>query len=608
MTKAQDKKPFSATPETPVDAEAFAANMQKIAERSQQILEVYLSHSAPQENAIQDNLHISQAFFQLFERIMSNPTKLWEAQMAFWQDYMTLWHQAARSFTEGSTAKPLISPDPKDKRFKDKAWQENVLFDFLKQSYLLSANHVQRTVTDVEGLDSKTRQKIEFYTRQYVDAMSPSNFLMTNPEVLRRTLETGGENLVHGLENVLEDLKRGQGQLRISMTEENAFVVGKDLAITPGSVVYENDLMQLIQYKPTTETVHETPLLLMPAWINKFYILDLKPENSLVKWAVDQGYTVFMVAWVNPDEQLSRKTFEDYMTLGPLTALDIIEEITGSKSTSIMGYCLGGTLLACTLAYLHATKQQHRVASASFLTTMLDFSDAGELGVFIDEEQLKALEAKMERQGGVLEGSDMSTTFNLLRANDLIWSFVVNNYLLGKDPFPFDLLFWNADATRMPAVMHSFYLRNMYQNNLLAQKGGITLNHTPIDLTSVKTPSYFVSTREDHIAPWKSTYAATQIFKGATRFVLAASGHVAGVINPPTKNKYGHWVLDNNDNPSTPDAWLERAQEQLGTWWLDWDTWQQTYAGKKIPARKIGGGKRKEIEPAPGRYVRVKAR
>lgn len=589
------------------DAETFAANMQKIIGRTQEILNVYLSHADRHEERMQDAQHIQHAFVQLFERMMNNPARLWEAQIAFWQEYIALWQQSAMSFTEGQPVQPVVSPDPKDRRFRDKAWQENVLFDFIKQSYLLSAQHIQRAVQEVDGLDNKTRQKIEFYTKQYVDAMSPSNFLLTNPEALRATLESGGENLVNGLENILEDLKRGHGQLQISMTEADAFTLGKDIATTPGKVVYQNELMQLIQYEPTTKQVHKTPLLLMPAWINKFYILDLRPENSLVKWAVDQGYTVFMIAWVNPDETLSRKGFEDYMTLGPLAALDAIEEITGEKSTSIMGYCLGGTLLACTLAYLHATKQQKRVASAAFLTTMLDFGEAGDLSVFIDEDQLKALEARMERRGGVLEGQEMSTVFNMLRANDLIWSFVVNNYLLGKDPFPFDLLYWNADATRMPSVMHSFYLRNMYQHNLLAQPGGISLNGTPIDLTKVKTPSYFVSTREDHIAPWQSTYAANRLFSGPLRFVLAASGHVAGVINPPTKAKYGYWTSDTSKAPATPEEWFKTALEQTGSWWQDWDAWQKQLNAEMVDARPLGSKKHPIIESAPGSYVKVRA-
>lgn len=591
-------------------AEAFAQNMQKIAERSQELLEVYMQSSQPSpESTLQENWHISTAFMQLFEKMLSNPTKLWEMQMAWWQDYMNLWNETAKSFA-GEPSKPVAKIDPKDRRFKDKAWQENVMFDFIKQSYLLTAEHMQQAVEDVDGLDALTRRKIEFYTRQYVDAMSPSNFLMTNPEVLRTTLESGGENLVNGLENVLEDLKRGKGQLRISMTDQDAFEVGRNIATTEGSVVFQNDLIQLIQYAPTTENVHQTPLLIVPAWINKYYILDLKPENSLVKWLTEQGYTVFIISWVNPDEKLSRKKFEDYLSEGTLAALDAIEQATGEKQVSAIGYCLGGTLLSCTLAYLHAKKQQDRILSATFLTTMVDFKDSGELSVFIDEAQLQALESKMQKQGGVLEGRDMAVTFNLLRANDLIWSFVVNNYLLGKDPFPFDLLYWNSDSTRMPAEMHSFYLRNMYQQNKLVEKGGITLNGTPLDLSAITTPCYILSTREDHIAPWRATYSATQIYDGDVRFVLAASGHIAGVVNPPIKNKYCYWTMEGEHHalPANPDDYLANAKEHEGSWWPDWLKWQTPHNGKSIAARKIGAGKLKPIGPAPGSYVKVDAR
>lgn len=606
MTKSE----ANTAPSETASAEAFAANMQKIAERSQELLEVYMqSQQAPQEAALQDSWHISTAFMQLFEKMLSDPAKLWEMQMAWWQDYLSLWNETAKSFA-GEPSTPVAKTDPKDRRFKDKAWQDNVLFDFIKQSYLLSAEHMQQAVEDVDGLDDLTRRKIEFYTRQYVDAMSPSNFLMTNPEVLRATLESGGENLVNGLENVLEDLKRGNGKLRISMTDHDAFEVGRNLATTEGSVVFQNELMQLIQYKPTTEKVHKTPLLIVPAWINKYYILDLKPENSLVKWLTEQGHTVFIISWVNPDEKLSRKTFEDYLNHGTLAALDAVEQATGEKQVSAIGYCLGGTLLSCTLAYLHAKKQQNRIRSATFLTTMVDFKDSGELSVFIDEAQLQALESKMEKQGGVLQGRDMAVTFNLLRANDLIWSFVVNNYLLGKDPFPFDLLYWNSDSTRMPAEMHSFYLRNMYQQNKLVEKGGITLNGTPLDLSAIKTPCYILSTREDHIAPWRATYSATQIYSGDVRFVLAASGHIAGVVNPPAKKKYCHWTLEgeNHDLPANPEDYLAKAKEQEGSWWPDWETWHQPHNGGQVPARKIGDGKLKPIEPAPGSYVKVDAR
>lgn len=601
----------SKTPTPPAEhasAEDFAQNIQKIAERSQQLIEVYMQSQQGQDaTAVQDSIHIGNAFMQLFERMLADPVKLWEMQMQWWQDYFSLWNEAAKSFA-GNPSTPIMQPDSKDRRFKDKAWQENVVFDFIKQSYLLAADRIQKTVHDVEGIDPHTQDIIEFYTRQYVDALSPSNFLMTNPEVLRTTLESGGENLVNGLENMLEDLKRGKGKLRISMTDDSAFEVGRNIGVSKGSVVYQNDLMQLIQYEATTEKVHQTPLLIIPAWINKFYILDLKPENSLVKWLTDQGYTVFIISWVNPDEKLSRKTFDDYLREGPLAAMDVIADITGEKQLSTIGYCLGGTLLSCTLAYLHAKGQQDRVASSTFLTTMVDFAEAGELSVFIDEAQLQALEQKMQKQGGVLEGRDMALTFNLLRDNDLIWSFVVNNYLLGKDPFPFDLLYWNGDSTRMPAVMHSFYLRNMYQQNKLAQKGGISLAGVPLDLTAIKTPAYILSTREDHIAPWRATYQATQLYSGDVRFVLSGSGHIAGVVNPPAKNKYGHCTLESTHLPKTPEEYLAKAKEHEGSWWGDWLKWQHPFNGKQLPARKVGGGKHKPIEPAPGSYVKVDAR
>jgi polyhydroxyalkanoate synthase len=562
-----------------------------------------------------DPLNMGGAFMELCTRLMSDPVKLWEKQIGFWQDYMHLWQNAAHRLL-GDDQKPMIVPDSKDKRFKDEAWEQNAVFDFLKQSYLLTARWLQHSVKDVDGMDAHTSRKIDFYTRQFVDALSPSNFLVTNPEVLKATINSNGENLVHGLENMLDDMERGQGNLRISMTDKSAFEVGKNLALSKGKVIYKNDLIELIQYNATTEKVFKTPLLIMPAWINKFYILDLQPENSLVKWLIDQGYTVFVVSWVNPDEHLSQKNFDDYMAEGPLAAMDAIEQATGERQVSLGGYCLGGTLQSITLAWLHAHNQQHRVKSATYLTTMIDFAESGELSVFIDEEQLKLMEAKMSATG-YLEGSEMAMTFNMLRANDLIWSFVVNNYLLGKDPFPFDLLYWNSDSTRMPATMHSFYLRNMYQKNLLIKPEALTIGGVPIDLTTIETPSYVLSTREDHIAPWKSTYAATQTYKGEIRFVLAASGHIAGVINPPYKPKYAHWADFSNSlfpedkvhgetkYPKSPDKWIESATEVAGSWWPDWLNWQKKFSGEKVPARVPGDGNLKPIEDAPGSYVKV---
>ncbi|MDU7520358.1 MAG: class I poly(R)-hydroxyalkanoic acid synthase [Roseomonas mucosa] len=550
-----------------------------------------------------DPFNLGGAFMEMASRLMANPARLMQAQMGFWQDYLTLWGNFARRMM-GGEVQPVISEDSKDKRFKDEAWRENEVFDFIKQSYLLSARYMQNVVRGTESeLDPKNAQKVDFYTRQFVDAMSPTNFLMTNPQVLRRTAETGGENLLKGLTNLLTDLERGKGNLRISMTDRSKFAIGENIAVTPGKVVYRNDLMELIQYSPTTEKVLKRPLLLLPPWINKFYILDLRPKNSLIRWAVSQGHTVFVCSWVNPDEQLAEKDFEDYMKEGPYAALDAIQQATGERNVNAIGYCLGGTLLAATLAHM-AAKRDTRIRSATFFTTMTDFEEAGEISVFIDEVQLKAVEQKMGERG-FLAGGEMANTFNMLRANDLIWSFVVQNYLLGQEPFPFDLLFWNDDSTRMPARMHSFYLRRMYQQNDLVKPGGITLDGVPIDLRKIKIPVYLLSTREDHIAPWKSTYRATQIYGGPIRFVLAASGHIAGVVNPPESGKYSHWT--NEALPANPEEWLEGATELAGSWWPDWQRWVTGLDHAQVPAREPGAGKLPALADAPGEYVKVMA-
>ncbi|MCA3351229.1 MAG: class I poly(R)-hydroxyalkanoic acid synthase [Roseomonas sp.] len=579
------------------DPALVSRTMSDVAERSQRIVADFLKRQADQPGEA-DPMHIGNAFLDMTTRLMTNPAKLMQAQIGFWQDYLTLWQNTARRMM-GEPAPAVIAEDQKDKRFKDEAWRDNEVFDFIRQSYLLSARYMQGLVHDAEGMDEKTAQKVDFYTRQFVDAMSPTNFALTNPEVLRRTAETGGENLLKGLSNLLTDLERGQGNLRIRMTDESKFKVGENIAVTPGKIVYQNDLMQLIQYAPTTDKVLKRPLLILPPWINKYYILDLRPKNSFIRWAVDQGHTVFVVSWVNPDARLAEKGFEDYMLEGPYAALDAIEKATGEKSVNAIGYCLGGTLLSATLAHM-AVKKDTRIKSATFFTTMVDFAEAGELGVFIDEEQLKALEAKMQKRG-FLEGREMATTFNMLRANDLIWSFVVNNYLLGQDPFPFDLLYWNDDSTRMPARMHSFYLRRMYQQNDLIKPGGIELLGVKLDLRKIKLPTYILSTREDHIAPWASTYRATQTYAGDIRFVLAASGHIAGVVNPPDAGKYSHWV--NTELPADPEAWLAGSTELAGSWWPDWQRWVTGQDPAQVPFRPP----KNAIEDAPGSYVKVMA-
>ncbi|PWC32071.1 class I poly(R)-hydroxyalkanoic acid synthase [Azospirillum sp. TSO22-1] len=579
--------------------------MTRIAEQSQKLVTDFLARQTADGGvggvANPDPMGVGNAFLEMTKRMMADPAKLMKAQMTLWQDYLTLWQRTTQRLL-GQEAEPVITPAKDDRRFKDSAWDENTLFDFIKQSYLLSARWMQSTVNDVQGLDDHTAKKVDFYTRQFVDAMAPSNFVMTNPEVLRTTVETGGENLVKGLEHLLKDLERGKGELRISMTDYDAFQVGKNIASTPGKVVFQTDLMQLVQYTPTTPDVAKRPLMIVPPWINKFYILDLREKNSFVKWAVDQGHTVFVLSWVNPDEKLAQKTFEDYMTEGVLAALDAIEKQTGEKDVNAVGYCLGGTLLGSTLAYM-AAKKDDRIKSATFFTTMLDFAEAGELSVFIDEEQLNFIEGQMAEKG-YLDGAKMATTFNMLRANDLIWSFVVNNYLLGKDPFPFDLLYWNSDSTRMPAAMHSFYLRSMYQKNLLCQPGGVTLKGEKIDLRKVKTPAFFLSTREDHIAPWKSTYQGTQLFTGPIKFVLAASGHIAGVVNPPAAEKYCYWT--NEKLPKDSEAWLKDSKQNPGSWWPAWQEWVTGFANGKVPARDPAKGKLKALDEAPGSYVKTK--
>ncbi|MCP5132560.1 MAG: class I poly(R)-hydroxyalkanoic acid synthase [Gammaproteobacteria bacterium] len=583
------------------DFNKLAQNFSKIIEQSQRVLQEFLKRQEGGDQLpIMDPAIISKSFQELFDKLLKNPDQLIDAQVNFWKNYLDLW-QATSQRMQGKESKPLIEPLPGDKRFKDGQWAENAVFDFIKQSYLLAADSLQGLVRKVEGLDDKTARKVQFYTRQFVDAMAPTNFVLTNPTVLQTTLDSGGDNLVKGLQNLLADVERGRGQLQIRMTDLKAFKPGENIAVTPGKVVFQNELMQLIQYNPSTPTVHQRPFLFVSPWINKFYIMDMRPKNSMVKWMVDQGFTVFMTSWVNPDERLAHKKFEDYM-LSIVEAMDAIEQATGEREINTAGYCLGGTILLTTLAYL-AAKKDPRVKSAICFACMTDFSEPGELEVFIDEELITLLEKQMGERG-YLDGSQMAGVFSMLRANDLIWYFVVNNYLLGKDPYPFDLLYWNSDSTRMPRDMHSFYVRNMYQKNLLREPGGITLAGVPINLRKIKTPVYFLSAFEDHIAPWTSTYAGTQLVGGPVKFVLSGSGHIAGVINPASSDKYGFWL--NPNTPPDPGGWFKDAVKQDGSWWPDWLAWLQPYAGPHIPARTPGDGTLQPIEDAPGSYVKMR--
>jgi polyhydroxyalkanoate synthase len=582
------------------DPIALAAQLRNIARQSQVLMRHFVSH---QPDAIKFGMgHRSTLgfeFFELMTRMMTDPVVVASAQIDLFYNTLGIWHKTAERML---MLRARDADAPKDRRFKHPEWSENAVFNFVKDSYLVVAESILSAIRDVKGMDEASARRVDFYTRQFVDALSPSNFVATNPEVLTATLASGGQNLLRGLENLLADLERGNGRLAITMTDMKAFRLGENIATTPGKIVYQNELMQLIQYTPSTREVRRRPLLIVPPWINKFYVLDLQPKNSFIKWAVDQGHTVFAISWVNPDEKLAAKGLENYMLEGPLAALDAIESATGERSVNAIGYCLGGTLLASTAAY-SAAKGDDRITSATYFATLVDFTEVGDMAVFIDEEQLASLERRM-RERGYLEAQDMATAFNMLRANDLIWSFVVSNYLLGKEHIPVDLLFWNSDSTRMPAAMHSFYLRKMYQQNLLAKPGGITLADTPIDLSKVRTPTFILATREDHIAPWKSTYAATRLYSGPIKFVLCDAGHMAGVISPPG-TKYGHWA--NDKLPSSPDEWFGGATPNQGSWWPLWDQWVTQLDSGRVPAREPGGGKLTIIEDAPGSYVRVRS-
>ena len=589
------------------DVGELTARLGKIAELSQRMVTDFMARQAAEAGQLdtdenQDPLNIGNAFLQMTQRMMGDPARFAEGQVGLWNNYMELWQHTANKMM-GQNAEPLVTPETDDRRFLDSDWEENSVFDFIKQSYLMTSKWMINSVREPEGLDDETARKVDFYTRQFVDAMAPTNFAMTNPEVLRETVDSKGQNLINGLSNLLDDLERGDGQLKIKHVEEDAFEIGVTVATSPGKVLFQNELFQLLQFSPLTKKVRKTPLLIVPPWINKYYILDLREKNSFIKWATEQGHTVFVVSWVNPDARLGTKTFEDYMLDGPVAAVGAACNAAGSDKVNIIGYCIGGTMTAAALAYM-AEKGDDRVASATFFTTMVDFEEPGELGVFIDEEQLASLEDKMGERG-YLEGSEMASTFSMLRANDLIWSFVINNYLLGKEPFPFDLLFWNADSTRMPAVMHSYYLRNMYQENALVKPGALELGGVKIDLRKIKVPVYILSTKEDHIAPWKSTFAATQIYSGNTKFVLASSGHIAGVVNPPLSDRYSYRT--NAKKAKTPAVWLEGATEHKGSWWPDWDKWVKKFAGTQVAAREPGKGKFKAIEDAPGSYVKVRS-
>ncbi len=591
------------TPQPALDPAELQRSLAEIAQKSAHLVAEFAEHQ-PQAEMLRDleELGINKAFLELGAKLMADPMKLAETQMRAWEDYSRLWAATLSKFL-GDATEPVKAPGKGDNRFKNEVWQNNFVFDYIKQSYLIAADHIQRSVAEAQGLDPNDAKKVKFFTRQYVDALAPTNFVFTNPEVLKTTIDSGGKNLLEGLNHLLGDLERGKGKLAITMTDNSAFTMGENVATTPGKVVFQNELMQLLQYTPATPQVDRVPLLITPPWINKYYILDLRAKNSFIKWAVDQGLTVFVISWVNPDERHAQKTFDDYLFEGPLAAMDAVEKATGTRDVNLIGYCLGGTLTACALSWLQSKGRLARVKSVTFFTTMIDFKDPGELGVFVDDGIVDKLEKRME-QRGYLEGAEMAGTFNMMRDNDLIWSFVVNNYLLGKEPFPFDLLFWNSDSTRMPAKMHTFYLRNMYIRNLLKDSNALVVGGEKMDLAQVDTPSYFISTMEDHIAPWKSTYAGARALGGNVRFVLGGSGHIAGIVNPPAAQKYQYWT---NDKPvAGADEWLANAERHEGSWWNDWGTWIHRFGGGKVAARVPGERGLSVIEDAPGAYAKLR--
>ena len=570
----------------------------KVGAQSQALLRQFIDRQGASDLEQLDPLGLLPAFAAFTQELMRDPVRLVEAQMNAWNAYVQIWQSTAQRLLGLPGA--AVAEQSGDRRFKAGDWDNNPFFDYVKQTYLVTAQALQSVVADTDGLDEKTAQKVAFYTRQYLDAIAPTNFALTNPQVLHATLETGGRNLLDGLKNFLADIDPRDGRLRTRMVDTSAFELGKNIAVTPGKIVFQNELMQLIQYVPSTAKVHARPLLIIPPWINKYYILDLQPKNSFIKWAVDQGLTVFVISWVNPDAKLANKDFDDYIRLGPLAALDAVEAATGERSVNVIGYCLGGTLLGALLALMKA-RGDDRIHTATFFTAMLDFSEPGDLGVFIDEQQLSSIEATMAERG-YLDGAEMATTFNMLRANDLIWSFVINNYLLGRQPMAFDLLFWNADSTRMPARMHSTYLRKMYLENVFCTPGGISVDGTPIDLRTIDVPACFVSALEDHIAPWKSTFAGARLLAGPVKFILGQAGHVAGIINPPGPRQYGYFSGPEVDT-QTADEWLASAHLNEQSWWSEWGAWIAEHGGKQVPARTPGDHKLKVIEDAPGSYV-----
>lgn len=586
------------------DFEALSHNVAKFIEGAGKAAAAYLKPVQEGKTLSEppgDTSEAIKSLTRVAEAWMTDPQRSLEAQTRLGTQFMSLWASTLKR-AQGEPAEPVAEPEPKDNRFKDPEWSENPIFDFLKQAYLISSRWAEDLVENADGLDERTRHKAQFYLKQLSSALSPSNFLLTNPELIRETLRENGANLVRGISMLAEDIEAGGGELKIRQSDPSNFRIGANIANTPGKVIFRNDLIELIQYAPTTEKVLKRPLLIVPPWINKYYILDLNPEKSFIRWAVAQGLTVFCISWVNPAEQHAEKGFEHYMRDGIFAALDAVEQATGEKKVTAIGYCVGGTLLATTLAYM-AAKRDKRIDSATLFTAQVDFTHAGDLKVFAGEQEVQNLEASMKKRG-YLEGARMANAFNMLRPTDLIWPYVVNVYMKGKAPLPFDLLYWNADSTRMPAANHAFYLRNCYLENKLAQ-GEMELAGVKLDLKKVKVPIFNLATKEDHIAPARSVFEGSKAFGGPVHYVLAGSGHIAGVVNPPGKPKYQFWTGGLVEGEL--EDWTKQAAETPGSWWPYWFEWIKAQGPKMVPAREPGGGKLEPLCDAPGTYVLAKS-
>ncbi|MET3667513.1 class I poly(R)-hydroxyalkanoic acid synthase [Caulobacter sp. 1776] len=597
--------PFEAvlSPDQLKMVETLSANLARAAVTAQGAIAEAALRQADRPAALSpDPFHVAPALNEVMTRLAAQPDRLMRAQADLFGQYVDLWQSTARR-AAGEEVAPVVAPAAGDKRFNDPDWASNPMFDLMKQSYLLSSNWLNGLIAEVEGVDPAAKRRVEFFTKMLTDAFSPSNFLISNPAALREVVQTQGQSLVRGMENFAADLERGGGQLAISQTDLAKFKVGENVATAPGKVVYQNDILQLLQFNPTTETVCEIPLLIFPPWINKFYILDLRPENSMIRWLTSQGFTVFVASWVNPDQKLAAKTFEDYMLEGVYDATQQVMTQCGVDRVNTVGYCIGGTLLSVALAHM-AARGDKRINSATFFAAQQDFAEAGDLLLFTNEEWLQSIEQQMDAAGGFLPSQSMADTFNALRGNDLIWSFFVSNYLMGKEPRPFDLLFWNADQTRMPKALHLFYLRNFYKDNALTT-GKLSLGGEHLDLSKVTTPIYVQSSKDDHIAPYRSVYRGAKAFGGPVTFTMAGSGHIAGVINHPDAKKYQHWT--NEGLPGDVGEWIAGAQEHPGSWWPHWATWLKARSGDQIPARDPSKGPLKPLEDAPGSFVMVKS-